>query len=247
MTREEAIQKLEHYRYCLNYQYGWFGEEDNEAIDMAISALTEENRNEYVRIEVYRDLYEKYQELKHTISREEALEQIVKCDECVLNEYCLNKVVLYEPINARKYDSGTITYCSLGIKGADVPIKETNTADSLLTDSADDANESERKLEPSDLISRADALREMAQAECGVNYEHCCEEDCACSYIQRILDIPSVSAERVGVWIKKDVYHLDSVFEIECNQCGSGMWQSRNEEKYPNYCYNCGARMENTK
>ena len=48
----------------------------------------------------------------------------------------------------------------------------------------------------SDLISRTEALEEMAQAECGVNYEHCCEEDCACSYIQRILDIPS--AERCG-------------------------------------------------
>ena len=39
MTNEEAIKKLEHYRYCLNFQYGWYGKDDDEAIDMAIKAL----------------------------------------------------------------------------------------------------------------------------------------------------------------------------------------------------------------
>lgn len=42
MTREEAIKNLEHYRYCLDFQFGWFGEDDNEAIDMAIEALRRE-------------------------------------------------------------------------------------------------------------------------------------------------------------------------------------------------------------
>ena len=39
MTNEEAIEKLEHYRYCLKFQYGWYGKDDDEAIDMAIKAL----------------------------------------------------------------------------------------------------------------------------------------------------------------------------------------------------------------
>ena len=39
MTNEEAIKKLEHYRYCLKFQYGWYGKDDDEAIDMAIKAL----------------------------------------------------------------------------------------------------------------------------------------------------------------------------------------------------------------
>lgn len=43
----------------------------------------------------------------------------------------------------------------------------------------------------SDLISRADALEQMAQAECGLHYDDCEADNCSCSYIQRILDIPS--------------------------------------------------------
>ena len=106
--------------------------------------------------------------------------------------------------------------------------------------------------EPSDLISRADALREMAQAECGANYEHCCEEDCTCSYIQRILDIPSVSAERVGVWVRKEKEYNDcdghrAYYWYECSECGArppkDQW--KNEWHSP-YCPNCGARMEET-
>lgn len=51
-----------------------------------------------------------------------------------------------------------------------------------------------------DLISRADALEQMAQAECGLHYDDCEAENCSCSYIQRILDIPSADAE----WIKRE-------------------------------------------
>jgi len=45
-----------------------------------------------------------------------------------------------------------------------------------------------------DLISRADALEQMAQAECGVHYADCEADNCSCSYIKRILDIPSAEA-----------------------------------------------------
>ena len=95
--------------------------------------------------------------------------------------------------------------------------------------------------EPSDLISRAEALREMAHAECGVNYEHCCEDDCTCSYIQRILDIPSVSAERVGVWIPSNIPNEKWV----CSECGGACWYYDYQGSLgkSNYCPNCGARM----
>ena len=48
----------------------------------------------------------------------------------------------------------------------------------------------------SELISRADALEQMAQAECGLHYDDCEADNCSCSYIQRILDIPSADAEQ---------------------------------------------------
>lgn len=48
-----------------------------------------------------------------------------------------------------------------------------------------------------DLISRADALEQMAQAECGLHYDDCEADNCSCSYIQRILDIPSADAVEV--------------------------------------------------
>ena len=42
MTNEKVIKKLEHYRYCLKFQYGWYNKDDDEALDMAIRALKNE-------------------------------------------------------------------------------------------------------------------------------------------------------------------------------------------------------------
>ena len=61
MTREEAIKKLEHYRYCLNFQYGWYSKDDDEAFDMAIKALEQqpnssEKPNKWVGADVQRCL-----------------------------------------------------------------------------------------------------------------------------------------------------------------------------------------------
>ena len=53
----------------------------------------------------------------------------------------------------------------------------------------------DKRVEHTDYISRADALEQMAQAECGLHYDDCEADNCSCSYIQRILDIPSADAE----------------------------------------------------
>lgn len=39
MKTEDLIKKLEHYRYCLKFQYGWYNKDDDKTIDMAIKAL----------------------------------------------------------------------------------------------------------------------------------------------------------------------------------------------------------------
>lgn len=50
ITKEEAIKELNYYRYCLDFQFGWFGEYDNEVIDMAIKALqTESAQGEWIK------------------------------------------------------------------------------------------------------------------------------------------------------------------------------------------------------
>ena len=112
------------------------------------------------------------------------------------------------------------------LPSADRPTENTNTS----TDT------------PTDLISRGDALEAMAQAVCGLHYEDCEADNCSCSYIGRILDLPSVSAERVGEWI----YHIDDLFPgestQECSLCHEHEYIKLNNE---NYCPNCGARMEN--
>ncbi len=56
----------------------------------------------------------------------------------------------------------------------------------------------------SDLIRRADALEQMAQAECGSHYADCEKDNCSCSYISRILDIPSAEAVTHGRLIDAD-------------------------------------------
>lgn len=61
MTREEAIKNLEHYRYCLDFQFGWFGEDDNEAIDMAIHALHQPTNDDWERYSdfLWKEAYER--------------------------------------------------------------------------------------------------------------------------------------------------------------------------------------------
>ena len=49
---------------------------------------------------------------------------------------------------------------------------------------------------PSDLISRHEALEQMAQAVCGLHYEDCEADNCSCSYISRILNLPSAEKKK---------------------------------------------------
>ena len=108
--------------------------------------------------------------------------------------------------------------------------------------------------EPSDLISRADAVayplgfdhydKENGSREfiCGVE-----------SYREYVQHLPSVSAERVGEWIRKEEELNDcdghrAYYWYECSECEArppkDQW--KNEWHSP-YCPNCGARMENKK
>ena len=117
--------------------------------------------------------------------------------------------------------------------------------------------------EPSgDLISRADALEQMAQAECGLHYEDCEADKCYCSYIQRILDLPTADRPQVnsnsaeeqiaetcdrpkGEWIGEGDGYADGeiVYDTwycsKCDHCEEG-----EELALPNFCPNCGARMK---
>ena len=47
----------------------------------------------------------------------------------------------------------------------------------------------------SDTINRQDALEQIAQAECSLHYEDCKADNCMCSYIWRILNIPSAESK----------------------------------------------------
>ena len=66
-----------------------------------------------------------------------------------------------------------------------------------------------------DYISRAEALEQMAQAECGLYYEDCEADNCSCSYIHRILGIPSAKA----------------VSREECDKCQINLIQSKMADK----------------
>ena len=74
--------------------------------------------------------------------------------------------------------------------------------------------------EPSDLISRADALEQMAQAECGLHYDDCEADNCSCSYIQRILDMPSADAEpKMTEEVREALMRLTMCAREECDMC----------------------------
>ena len=102
--------------------------------------------------------------------------------------------------------------------------------------------------EPSDLISRADAVKAIKGHDERTKTDTLDDTDIGYSAgldmaIEIVNKMPSVSAERVGVWIKGDDI-LDNTFIISCSVCGEGMYAHYNDEKYPNYCCNCGAKLK---
>ena len=91
-----------------------------------------------------------------------------------------------------------------------------------------------------DLISRAEAVfmigicsrvGDLAEKE---KWEQCME------YVNKL---PSVSAERVGVWEHNEMFKKEVIF---CSECGLPfrLWDKND---IWHYCPNCGTRMENTK
>ena len=86
--------------------------------------------------------------------------------------------------------------------------------------------------EPSDLISRAEAIKAIRKAEYVVADE-----------LEDLLNgLRSVSDERVGEWRCKDSADM-SVFWYECSECGFAPAYKGTISRY-HYCPNCGARME---
>lgn len=99
----------------------------------------------------------------------------------------------------------------------------------------------------SDLISRADALEQMAQAECGLHYDDCEADNCSCSYIKRILDIPSAdSVQAHGKWQRFNDEH--GTYWTGCSNCKGDIPKDKyGIDMYTNFCPNCGADMRETK
>lgn len=97
----------------------------------------------------------------------------------------------------------------------------------------------------SDLISRADTLAKIK--------EYCIDGDSVVHKwfdtmgIEEVINtMPSVSAERVGVWLHKEMWNdvLDkNISYIECSECGHAPYYGGATET-PNYCPNCGAKMK---
>ena len=196
MTREEAITELK----LIGYVTTW--KDRREAIDMAISALTEaENGCDGCLYEVSDG-------------------SLFPCNICRLNYGCK-----YE-----KDDSNNIT---------ESPNDVVETDDEVI--------------EPSDLISRAKAIKEIeTRFEMVLPREHD-EYDLGYQHgigiaIETIEEVPSVSAERVGEW-----EHWGSPFSDEsevvdtivCSVCGARFIEPKDEPKGEyNYCPNCGAKMK---
>ena len=114
----------------------------------------------------------------------------------------------------------------------------------------------------SDLISRADALEQMAQAECGLHYDDCEADNCSCSYIQRILDIPSAdavpihndgtlevkvpNAQKVGRVLVMDTDSHIGGGLFYPNDAEQGEWEFVDNEIFAGeyFCSICGERAE---
>ena len=110
-----------------------------------------------------------------------------------------------------------------------------------------ETHECVKETHDSDLISRADAVKAIEELpNCYNGWSDTYDK----AYIITTLEeVPSVSAERVGVWLHKEMWNdvLDkNISYIECSECGHAPYYGGATET-PNYCPNCGARMENKK
>ena len=125
------------------------------------------------------------------------------CNICRLNYGCM-----YE-----KDDSNNIT---------ESPNDAIETDDEAIEQNALMSHEEAWAEIESDLIRRADALEKMAQAECGLHYADCEADNCSCSYIGRILDLPSVPAVSLekAEEITKRIY-IETLEKVskECKEC----------------------------
>lgn len=98
-----------------------------------------------------------------------------------------------------------------------------------------------------DSINRADALEEMAMAECGCSYSICVKDNCNCSYIARIKALPSTETIR-GKWEYCEHEIADHVDGYKCSNCGFFIpWDYEhkfiNFIKDYNFCPSCRADM----
>ena len=113
--------------------------------------------------------------------------------------------------------------------------------DSLLTDDSEDSKEQKSKL---DLISRAEVITTLKT----IPYDEEMWADVQDSLIYQINDIPSVSAERVGVWEHKPSKSGEWIW-WQCSKCGAVIYSESEADRkiHHAYCGVCGARMENKK
>ena len=98
------------------------------------------------------------------------------------------------------------------------------------------------KTKPSDLISRAEVMERLQ------DFCNWCK-DGRLQGAEFVLDCfipntPSVSAERVGVWIKSEIGKYYKEKRLECSVCGF-VCCVNDLEPFFHYCPSCGARMEN--
>ena len=116
-----------------------------------------------------------------------------------------------------------------------VTSKLKNPCNSLLTEDSEDSKEQKSKL---DLISRESAIEVVKGCRILCDYTD--------TVIKALKELPSVSAERSGEWIRRDNYKvMGEGYLWHCSLCDQSVYQDSSRD-YPseNYCPNCGARMK---
>lgn len=80
-----------------------------------------------------------------------------------------------------------------------------------------------------ELIKELENIKDVSEAEEWVDI-----------FISTINELPFIELKH-GKWIVNN--ETKEWVTIYCDQCHDGMW-NRKDDPYPNYCFNCGARMD---
>ena len=230
MTREEAIEVLGKMKYPQKVNKNGFiisnVNIENEALDMAIKALSQEPTEKPMTVDEMEREYEKSKALFH---------KIAECDDAISRQAVLKLMDEYNAANVRQFGRPITGIASMRTDVRDLPsvnaIQHTSNASKDVEQHTNTLGDAVSREAVDNYIVKL--LDSYLYAEERTRLEN------LCAYLW---ELPSVT-QKSGKWLIKDRYYHDTI-TAECSECHREVEiPTCMEELMYDFCPICGARM----